>query len=186
MTAMCSVSVSRSAPAIGTPRVFSARLMASVWAPRVRVRIRMPPGRIGSPVDSSRSLAVEPAGDGVGDAVGELHLRALRRRDGRPGWSSPPARASPAARSSARGRPGRARCSRAAVWTVGPGSRGEAAIGRLGGEDRVDRRRAPPRTERKERCSSGSVQAKPALRRAAAELAAASRENHAGTAPWKE
>ena len=82
MTAMCSVSVSRSAPAIGTPRLFSARLIASVSAPRRarqdqdaagadRSRLAMFVQRV------ERRAAVEPALDRPGDAPRQAELRAF-------------------------------------------------------------------------------------------------------------
>ena len=51
--------------------------MASVWAPRMRDEDEDVAGADRLAGRFEPLLAAEPAGDGVGDAVGELHLRAL-------------------------------------------------------------------------------------------------------------
>ncbi len=75
---MCSVSISRSAPATGMPDALMARMIDSNSAPRCRTRISMSPGRTAwrpspSPTRSRRSIQVLTA---AGDLPRQLDPRA--------------------------------------------------------------------------------------------------------------
>ena len=73
ITAICCVTLSRSAPATGTPRSFKARIIASKNVPRLRTRIITSPGRTRriSPVLASLTRA-------CGDAVRSAIFAAMR------------------------------------------------------------------------------------------------------------